>query len=130
MPHPFALRSEVTGDVARVVVTGDVDTATAPALRSGLIAAVDSGAAAVIADLSGVVFFASSGINALLAVRRHARVPGVDLAVVAAHRVVLRPLTVTGAAAVLGVHPTVPDALAALRPDPRRLPGAGTGSPA
>ncbi|MFI9012113.1 STAS domain-containing protein [Actinosynnema sp. NPDC053489] len=118
--HTFFVRSEVLGDISVVTVTGELDADPALTMQAEVVARLDEGNP-VIVDLSGLTFFASSGINALLALHRHARAKGVDVVVVAAQRLVLRPLTVTGTVGVLGVHPTVADALAALRPDhPRR----------
>lgn len=93
------MRSEMIGDIARVTVTGDPDTDPASTMQAEATAHVDNGAT-VIVDLAGLTFFSSSGINALLAVHRHARVNGVAVAV-AAQRLVLRPLTLTGASGVL-----------------------------
>ncbi len=127
MPHPFTVQSEMVGDIARVTAAGDLEAGPASTLQAEVTAHVDNGTALII-DLSGLTFFSSSGVNALLAIHRHARANGVDVAVVAAQRIVLRPLTVTGATGVLAVHPTVSDALAALRPDflHRVDPGAGS----
>ena len=51
-------------------VTGEVDLASAPALRSEVAAALDSGAHELCVDLSATTFMDSSGLHALLDAHR------------------------------------------------------------
>ena len=60
------------GDVLSVVVRGEHDIYTAPALRDRLDEALDAGPAGVIVDLSGATFLDSSILGALLEARRQA----------------------------------------------------------
>jgi anti-anti-sigma factor len=70
-PAPFSATSEVADDHVTVVVTGEVDMATADAMFR---AAAPEGARAATVDLRAVSFFDSAAIHAL--VRLAERYPG------------------------------------------------------
>jgi len=75
-PGVPALRTTVTRSGRRVVVraTGELDLATAPALRRAIAGAGSPGPVELVVDLSGVSFVDAAGLGALLdgseAVRR------------------------------------------------------------
>lgn len=62
-----------------VVVTGEVDMASAPALTRDLQAAIREHPARVVVEMSGVSFLDSSGINSLVQARHLADSFGVEL---------------------------------------------------
>lgn len=99
-----------------LAVGGEIDTLTAPDLEAGLNAALDAGhdepVAGIVVDLSGVTFLASSGLAVLIRGAHRATEQGRRLHLVAATRVVTRPLQVTGADALFDTHPDVDSALA------------------
>jgi anti-sigma B factor antagonist len=66
-----------------LVVRGEVDLATAGGFRHALQALVETGSSPARVDLSAVTFMDSSGINALVTVRRAAEEAGVELVLVA-----------------------------------------------
>jgi len=105
--------TEVRGAVV-VTVTGDVDMAPACSPREEVLDRLDHRPSALVVDLTGVTFFGSPGISALVAASRRAERLGVPFAVVADHRAVLRPLHVTGVAETLDVYATRAAAFAAL----------------
>ena len=85
------------GDGLIVVVSGEVDLATAPLLTDAVDAATASdGAATVTVELSEVTFLDSSGIAALLKGRRVADERGRAYRVVGATGTVLEVLELTG----------------------------------
>ncbi|MET9730138.1 STAS domain-containing protein [Streptomyces sp. NPDC006458] len=92
--EPVVVRSERNGHV-RVKVSGELDIAAGPALRSALDAAVDR-CAHVMLDLTGVTFCDCSGLNVMLAAQRHAAAQGKTLSVRAAGPAVEGLLTRTG----------------------------------
>jgi anti-sigma B factor antagonist len=99
-------------DVPVLHVAGEVDLATAPALRDALGALLADGAAArVVVDLSAVTFLASSGLAALLEAHQRACASGRALRVVVAERTVWRVLEVTGLVRVLDCHASLREAL-------------------
>jgi anti-sigma B factor antagonist len=111
-----------------LAVDGEIDTLTAARLQAGLDEAVDAAAAdgsAVVVDLSGVTFLASSGLAVLIGgARRLADEHDGRLRLVAASRAVTRPLQVTGADALFDVHDDVTSALTAT-PPPEIAPPTG-----
>lgn len=102
-------------DAALIVrFTGDVDMITAETMQKALTAALNDVTAPhpVIVDLTGVTFLGSSGIAQLMFANQRATDQRTPLRIVAADRVVLRPLELTGIATSLTIHPDIPTALA------------------
>ena len=90
---------------ATVVLDGDIDIATAPAIRRFLMAAISGGTAHLAVDMSGVTFIDASGIGVLVAAANRARQAGGGLSLLAPSRQVQRPLGVLHLDAIL---PTAP----------------------
>ena len=90
--------STQTGDDGAVTVTvvGEVDTFTAPVLRSSLDSQLEQSPRELIIDLSGVQFLGSAGLAVLVETQKAARSRDVDLRLIATTRAVTRPLEVTG----------------------------------
>lgn len=98
-----------------VVVSGEIDMATAPMLGRELTAAIEAGEAAVILDLTNVTFFDSSGLRAAVVAHRDLGERGRRLAVVCdpeGHA--RRTFVLAGLAPVLDLHPSREAALAEL----------------
>lgn len=70
----FAVESTTEGDAVIISVRGDVDLATAPALRAECERAVERTPEIVRLDLSGLTFLDSSGISVL--VKTHQELEG------------------------------------------------------
>ena len=81
---------------APIVVRGEIDAATAPALTADLGRALATGSGPVEVDLSAVTFIDSSGLRALIIARHEAEAVGNTLRIVATSDVVSRLLEVTG----------------------------------
>ncbi|MFD5825416.1 STAS domain-containing protein [Lentzea sp. NPDC060358] len=109
--------AEVAGVVV-VAVEGEIDVDTADEVLDALRAGFSSAGPALVADLTEVSFFGSTGISTLITAHEMADDHGKDFHVVAPHRAVRRPLQVTGVADVLLLHDSVDEALSALRPVP------------
>lgn len=99
--------------VVVVPVTVEVDMITVPGVQAGVEAALASGAAVVVVDLTAVSFFACAGLRMLVELRRAAGACGVDLCVAAAGRAVLHPMRITGFLDSFPVHESVGSAVAA-----------------
>ena len=122
VPDPFGTDLPLDTQVSRpragtvlLAVDGEIDTLTAARLQAGLDEAVEASRAdgsAVVVDLSGVTFLASSGLAVLIGGARRLAELGGRLRLVAASRAVTRPLEVTGADALFDVHDDLPAALA------------------
>lgn len=101
-----------------VEVTGEIDRTSSGSVLAVLTRQLDSRPPGLVVDLTGTLFFDSSGVKALVLAAARAAEWGIALAVVADRGVVLRPLAITGAAEAVDVRPTLELALAAV--------GAGT----
>jgi anti-sigma B factor antagonist len=123
---PFGMGLPLDTQVTRLrpgfvllTVDGEIDTLTAASLEAGLNEAVDASRAdgsGVVVDLSDVTFLASSGLAVLIGGARRLAELGGRLRLVAASRVVTRPLQVTGADALFDIHDDVASAVAASTP--------------
>jgi anti-anti-sigma factor len=102
----------VPGGVSIVSVTGEVDLATADALRDSLSHYLaDPATTLLVCDLSQVKFLACSGLSILLDAHGALSARGARLSVVANGPAVLRPVTVTGLRDILRVHPDLTTAI-------------------
>ncbi|SSC23727.1 STAS domain-containing protein [Klenkia terrae] len=93
----FTLTTEDAGDgevVARVA--GTLDSAHGPALHQALLGALRQAPERLVVDLSGVSFFGSAGVTALVWLSQHPEAAGKRVRVVATSRVVTGPLELTG----------------------------------
>lgn len=102
-----------------VAVSGDVDISTSPDLRAALAAVLAAGARAIVVDMSRVRFIDSTGLGVLVGTYTAVRNAGGRLALVNNHAAVLKVLSITALDEVLGVHPTLADAVASVsEPEP------------
>ena len=103
------VRIEISGDstTARLLAAGEVDSSSAPTLRTRLESLLDDGVTELTVDLHGVTFLDSAGLCVLAAAHRRAVRDGVRLRVLASSRAVVRPMQITGLYDLLEV---VPDA--------------------
>lgn len=98
-----------------VVVTGEIDMATAPMLQRELTAAIETSDGPVVLDLVDVTFFDSSGLRAAIVAHRDLIEQGRRLAVVCdPEGNVRRTFALAGVADVLDLHPSREAALAAI----------------
>ena len=84
--HQQAINSEFIsfiGDAGRIVVSGDIDSTTAPTLDRQIAVESRSGIAPLTIDLSGVTHLGSAGVKALAAARDRARRQGGDCVLLA-----------------------------------------------
>jgi anti-anti-sigma factor len=112
----LTVRADRVAGVVVVAVEGEIDVDTANVVLDALRLGFSSDGPAVVADLTGVSFFGSTGISTLITAHELAVEHGKEFHVVAPHRAVKRPLQVTGVADVLSLHDSVDEALSALKP--------------
>jgi len=79
-----------------VSVAGEVDTFTAPTLRSALDSELERQPPELVLDLRGVRFLGSGGLAVLVQTQVSADARGIALRLIATTRPVIRPLEVTG----------------------------------
>jgi anti-sigma B factor antagonist len=99
---------------AVVALRGELDVADAASAAAALVA-VAAREQGVIVDLAGLEFIDSSGVAALVLVRKQARRAGGDLLLAAPQDQVLRILTITRLAGVFSVHASVEQAAGSAR---------------
>lgn len=104
------------GDRVLVVhLHGEFDEATGVNMAELVQQALAQRPATLVLDLTEVAFFGSAALSVLVDTRRRAEEAGIVLGLVAARRVTLLPLELTGLTRVFAVFPTVRQALAELR---------------
>ncbi|MFE7930123.1 STAS domain-containing protein [Streptomyces sp. NPDC057456] len=115
-PGSLSVAHRVVDGVRVVTVHGEIDHDVKDVLREALLC--EDGAVPplrVVADLSGVTFMDSSGINVFLAAYRQVTGAQGWLRIAAAQEPVLHVLRLVGVDALLACHPTTEQAL---NPDP------------
>ncbi len=86
-----------------VSVAGEVDTFTAPPLRSALNAELERRPPELVLDLRGVRFLGSAGLVVLVETKKSAGARDIVLRLIATTRPVTRPLEVTGLVAMFTI---------------------------
>ena len=90
-----------------VGVTGELDCASAPALRDRLLALVNRGAPSLVVDLRGVTFIDSTGVGSLLRIHHRQGLVGGTVHFVADQPAVLRVLDLMQLTGRLHVTPSI-----------------------
>ncbi|MDW4910889.1 STAS domain-containing protein [Streptomyces sp. ADMS] len=112
---PLRIKYSTTDGIRVVTLHGEIDHHVKDALSEALLPldATDGGGGGhrIVADLSGVTFLDSSGINALLQVHQRADAAQGWLRLAAAQEPVMRVLQLVGLDTVLSFHSTVEQAL-------------------
>jgi anti-sigma B factor antagonist len=90
---------------ATVVLDGEIDIATAPAIRRFLMAAISGGGVHLAVDVSGVTFIGAAGIGVLVAAANQAREAGGGLSLLAPSRQVWRLVDLLHLDAILPAAP-------------------------
>ncbi|MEU6776732.1 STAS domain-containing protein [Streptomyces sp. NPDC046759] len=110
-PDQLAISRAGVDGFTVVTVSGEIDHHTSGALRRALTPVAPATTARTVADLAGVAFMDSSGINALIAAH-HAHGPDGCLRLAGVRDSVLRTLELVGVTTLLGCYPTVRAAMA------------------
>ena len=113
-----------SGRTAVVVGAGEIDVTNADGLREALLAALNSDAAGLVADLTGTTFLDSAGVTALVRASRRAADTGATFRLAATSLPVLRVLSLVGIDRLIEVHPSVAEAVASLPDHTGPLPQA------
>ncbi|PDW04575.1 anti-sigma factor antagonist [Candidatus Viridilinea mediisalina] len=97
-------------DVVIMPIQGRVDAVTAPQLTRDVHAQIAQGARFVLLDLQEVVFLSSSGLRALLIIRKELMTLGGELRLAALQPQVHEVFALTGFTQVFAIHPTPEEA--------------------
>ena len=100
LPDHFSVTSDSSAGVVSIVVTGEVDLDTAPAVRDELLRHLHE-SASVALNFGDVTFMDSSGLHVLLATTRRASEVGAELRLGRVSARVQRLLELTGTDGVL-----------------------------
>ncbi|OLF09223.1 STAS domain-containing protein [Actinophytocola xanthii] len=113
MTDQLELTVDTEGETVLVHARGEVDGESAHWFEETLREQLGT-AKALVVDLLGIEFFASAGLNTLVTVHKQATANDLPFVVVAAHRAVLRPITLLGLDSTLTLRASVAEALAAV----------------
>lgn len=113
----FAVLTSSDGAVT-VAIGGDLDIASAPAVRERLLSLLCPGACRLVIDMSDVRYADASGLAVLVSTQRRAVLLGGELRLAAPRPEVARALAVTGLSRHLAAYPTVRAAVAGRKPGP------------
>ncbi|MQA96762.1 MAG: anti-sigma factor antagonist [Streptosporangiales bacterium] len=123
-PHPEVRLAVLRRPEYTIVrLRGELDMATAPALRNRLMALLHPGLRRIVLDLSGLTFCDATGLGLLVGIQNRTVSLGVDLRLSAPRWQLAKVLNSTGLDRGLKVHPTLTQALGG--PDKRRLTARG-----
>lgn len=95
------------GSYTVVGVTGEVDVATAPALRDAMLSLLNRGTDNLVLDLRGVTFMDSTGVGSLLRIHHRAGLLGTVVHFIADQPAVLKVLDVMQLRRRLHITPTL-----------------------
>jgi anti-anti-sigma factor len=116
-PVTFAVLTAPDG-AATVAIGGDLDIASAPAVRERLLSLLRPGACRLVVDMSAVRYADASGLAVLASTQRRAALLGGGLRLAALRPEVAAALTSTGLSRQLTAYPTVRAAAAGRKPGP------------
>jgi anti-anti-sigma factor len=99
--------ARTVGGITIAELSGELDIASAPALREQLLSLLRPGSSSLVVDLSKVSFADASGLAVLVSTARHARLLGGCLRLAAVSPPVAQVLRITGLDRNLAIFPTV-----------------------
>jgi anti-sigma B factor antagonist len=108
----FGISEQSVDGTSVVTVSGEVDVATAPAVRDCLDQVIDRDRGPVVADLSGVTFIDSTGLGVLIGAQQRCAVNGRPLRVVVVEPRIRKVFEITGLTELFPIHPSLDLALA------------------
>jgi anti-sigma B factor antagonist len=109
----FEVEAVASGTHAVVVVRGEIDAHTAPAMRDRMLDLVSQGVDRLVVDLREVGFIESVGLGTLVAVRKRLRPSDKCLCLVLdpQQAVLRRTFEITGLDKIFPIHPSLDDAV-------------------
>ncbi len=113
MDQSFGIVEQRRQGTSVVAVSGEVDVATAPALREALERVVDEDHGPVVVDLIDVTFIDSTGLGVLIGARKRCADAGRDLRVVVGEPRILKVFEITGLTELFSIHGSLDLALSA-----------------
>lgn len=108
MTEDVTISQARNGDASTVTVSGEIDVASAPALRSTLNAICEEGVASITVDLRGVTFLDSSALGVLVGALRRCREHDSRFQLVVDSHRLLKIFEITGLNSVFDIVETAP----------------------
>jgi anti-anti-sigma factor len=103
-----------SGRTAVVAASGEIDLTNADGLRDVLLSALDAGARGLVVDMTATTFLDSAGVTALVRTSRRSSATDTTLRLAVTAPAVLRVLDLVGLDQLIGVYPSVSEAVASL----------------
>ena len=103
-----------SGRNAVVAASGEIDLTNADGLRDALLSALDAGARGLVVDMTATTFLDSAGVTALVRTSRRASATEATLRLAVTAPAVLRVLDLVGLDRLVGVYPSISEAVASL----------------
>ncbi len=110
MDEAFGISEHAVNEVVVVTVTGEIDVATAPALRERLYAIIERGGSRVVVDLLAVTFIDSTALGVLIGALKRCREHGTSMHLVVAEARILKVFEITGLTDLFTFFPTLDEA--------------------
>src|SRR5271166_2915728 len=107
MVENFGITVALRGEVPVVAVSGEIDVATAPALRDRLHELLAEGHATIVVDLLGVTFLDSTALGVLVGTVKRCREAGGDLLLVLVEPRLQKIFKITGLDGVFSIAASV-----------------------
>lgn len=127
--HPsLKLLAQTANGITIAELTGDLDIASAPALREPLLSLLRPGSSRLVIDLSKVSFADASGLAVLVSTARRARLLGGFLHLAAVSAPVIHVLNVTDLHRTFAIFPTVQEAATGQRGAQHATTGPAAGA--
>jgi anti-sigma B factor antagonist len=99
------------GQAAVISAPVEIDATNADGVGTCLLSAIGNGARVLVVDMTATTFCDCAGVYAIMACWQQARAAGVSLRVAATAPAVKHVFTITGAASLIAMRPTVSAAL-------------------
>lgn len=115
----FTVDRRLVDGIEVLELVGQIDIFTAPILTDSLDEVLVPGGTGAVLDIDGVDFLDSTGLGVLVVGRNRAHRNGVSLQFVCTHLQLLSLFRIVGLTKVIGIHPSVGNAVAAIREQPR-----------
>jgi anti-anti-sigma factor len=106
------INSRTENDVTIVAVSGSIDALTSEQMLAAFMKEIESGAAHLVADLSGVEYTSSAGLRCLLTVQKEMRQKGGDFRLAGVQPNVLKILKLSGFTRLIKMYDSVAEAAA------------------
>lgn len=111
MEQEFGIDDDRRDGSTVVAARGEIDVATAPALRERLDLVIDRDSGPVVVDLTSVTFIDSTGLGVLIGARQRCAEGSRDLRIVIVEPRILKVFEITGLTDLFSIHRTLEPAL-------------------